>query len=302
LNDDLRKVATLSPIAVEHTGKAALWMKHPVLLAPLDRNHERTLIDLALQQPSLDSEGLRTIGFAEVLSRLGKVIGEAPIPRDRRTRLVNCRNGAMHVGASRPEVARGVLVDSLSLLNWLLADMERAAVEFFGTSHAAVLDLLEERRSEIERTVADRLHRALDQYSNLRTSIPEQTVLLGAIEALAEANLDHYKATELPGYVIEHACPGCTHRAASVGSIEIDYDGEGEYSDGEVIYSAWPVAVFTPQLLHCGVCRLRLLNQEELAAAHLTTEPSTLDVDDLDFDLQEYASYLQDRHDYDSPY
>jgi hypothetical protein len=74
-----------------------------------------------------------------VLARLVRVRGGLPLSNERRTRLIDYRNGALHAGTlpstgdQRAElVARHVLADSLTLCEELLKDRELVSQGFYG--------------------------------------------------------------------------------------------------------------------------------------------------------------------------
>jgi hypothetical protein len=163
LDSDSRRVVSLAPIALEHLGKAALWRRSPTLLVPLDRNCEDSLVTLATNLTASDLPRIRTIGLAEVLLRLEKLKGGLPITKDRVRVLVNCRNGALHLAVVQHQFARGVLTDTLTLLNWLLEDVGQTTRALYGRREDAVSDLLDTRRSEIERAVSRPIRRARGQ-------------------------------------------------------------------------------------------------------------------------------------------
>lgn len=100
-DNDYTKVVALSPIAVEHLCKAALWRKNPALLSILSENHQKSFVNLLLD-PNLSDPTIRTIGLTESLSRVCSVYS-VPLPIDsvRKSRLIAARGGALHGGAVR---------------------------------------------------------------------------------------------------------------------------------------------------------------------------------------------------------
>jgi len=155
--DDYSKVAVLAPLAVEHLGKAALWRENPVLLVPLSPDAESSLFSLATQ-PDLASPKLRTVGLAILLRRLEQLLGGLPIDSKQRTRMVEIRNGAMHVGS--PSQSRHVLVDCLSVCGALLDCLGHEPKAYYGDHHSDVLGLLDEKRTEVGHRVAAKRARA----------------------------------------------------------------------------------------------------------------------------------------------
>lgn len=106
--DDHAKVGLMAPMAVELLGKATLWRSNPVLLIPLNDRHEGALFLLATR-PDLAAKGVRTIGLQVVMDRLVRLLGDLPVAKDRRGRIADVRNGAVHVGAT--EELRFVLLE-----------------------------------------------------------------------------------------------------------------------------------------------------------------------------------------------
>ncbi|MFC8048110.1 hypothetical protein [Nocardia sp. NPDC057353] len=118
--DEYGKVAVLAPLAVEHLGKAVLWQKNPVLVVPLSPDAEASLAKLATR-PTLTDPKLRTVGLKTLLGRIETVTGSLPINQSRRTRMVEIRNGAMHIASSG--TSRHVLIDALMLCNAFLEQL-----------------------------------------------------------------------------------------------------------------------------------------------------------------------------------
>ncbi len=132
-DNDYGKVSLAAPLAVELLGKAVLWNASPALLVPLQADAEASLFILA-ERPDLDAPKLRTIGLKIVLGRLETLLGGLHIDGKQRTRMVDTRNGAMHIGSA--EQSRFVLIDALTLSVPLLARLE--PVKLSGSSQSRV--------------------------------------------------------------------------------------------------------------------------------------------------------------------
>jgi hypothetical protein len=128
--DDQAKVALMAPMAVELLGKATLWRANPVLLVQLNDRHETSLFLLATR-PDLAAKGIKTIGLQSVLGRLIKLLGNLPVAKERRDRLVDVRNGAVHVGSG--DESRYVLLDCLAVVGVLLDRLGIERKSFFGS-------------------------------------------------------------------------------------------------------------------------------------------------------------------------
>lgn len=127
----LRQGSSPLPLAVEHLGKKGRrWNSNPALLVPLSQDSEASLFIL-IKRPDLSSPKLRTIGLKLVLGRLDTLLGGLPLDQKQRSRMVDTRNGAMHVGSA--EQSRYVLIDALTLCEPLLARLGNAANWFYGS-------------------------------------------------------------------------------------------------------------------------------------------------------------------------
>lgn len=181
-------------MAVELLGKAALWHINPALLVPLEPKQEAALAVLATD-PNLDSPSLRTIGLRVMLGRLTRVLGDLPVPGRRQDRLVDCRNGSLHVGTLPNSgehravvMARQVLTDSLALCSFFLSHVAVTATDFYGDRSALANGLLEEQRSDLEHRVARRLAQAQDTVEHWREHLGDDEVWsrsAGELEAAA---------------------------------------------------------------------------------------------------------------------
>jgi len=292
--DDYGKVAVLAPLAVEHLGKAVLWRENPVLVVPLTADAENSLFSLATQ-PDLASPKLRTVGLAILLRRLEQLLGGLPIDQKQRTRLVEVRNGAMHVGT--PAQSWHVLVDSLIPCGVLLERLGEYPGAFYGDRHANALTLLDEKRTEVGHLVAARLARARRRLTEL-----EERLRDGLFKETTD-RLEELAADELDPNDFGHGllavdadCPECGSKGRLFGRVdvspEVDYDveplGNGRYDSYMIGY--WSVTL-SPQAFACNVCRLALHGPQELAEGRLPAARYEVEPEDLgeDFDPEGFA-------------
>lgn len=291
--DDQAKVALVAPMAVELLGKAALWRENPVLLVPLHDRHEASLFLLATR-PDLATKGVKTIGLQIVLNRLIKLLGDLPVVRDHRERMVDVRNGAVHVGAG--DESRFVLLDCLAVVGVLLERLGIERKDFFGSHVGTVGALLDERRTEISRQVAAKMAKARARLTRLEAILGE------AAFTKATDELEEQRWTLDPddfatgGAGVEVNCPECGSKARLFGDVdvsaEVDYDveplGGGHYDAIAMPY--WEVWL-TPTTFFCMVCNLQLHGSQELAEAGLPSRRFDVSGDDLgpDFDPGEHA-------------
>lgn len=293
--DEHRKVTALAPLAVEHLGKAVLWEHNPVLLVPLTPDGEASLLLLATK-PSLRSPALRTIGMSVLLARLEKVLGSLPIDGARRKRMVDSRNGAMHVGAVEP--SRYVLLDALLICQALLKHVDVTEPDFFGAHYPAVQGLLDEKRTETGHRVAAKRARARQLITQLEDDLGHD-VFEGTRRSLEARVVE----VDVGGYGFHYEgrrqrCVECGSEGLLIGHVDVDIDvdwdvvpvGGGDYESFPV-----PVASITlaPDVFRCEVCRLELGGVDELREAGLPTEAFSVKSEELgpNFD---YAEYIED--------
>lgn len=287
-NDDYSKVAAVAPIAVEHLGKAVLWEANPVLLVPLAQDAESSLIVLATK-PSLVAPKLRTVGLAVLLTRLEKVLGVLPVDAERRRRLVNSRNGAVHVGTVT--TSRHVLLDALLLCQSLLSHLEASEQSFFGAHHTAVLGLLDEKRTETG-------HRVGAKRAKARQHLTQLEYQLGLEMFQTTCDILAARAVEIDptDYGLcfsgkKHDCPECGTVALLMGDTAVDFDVDWDVEPlGGGQYASIPIHVtiitLTPEAFTCPVCHLELRGVDELAEAGLPAQPLNVSEDDLGPDFE----------------
>lgn len=307
LDDDFDRAAASAPMAVELLGKAVLWSTNPSLLVPLENQQEAALVALSTE-PKLDSPSLRTIGLKVALSRLTRVFGDLPVPGKRQTRLVDCRNGALHVGTlsqsgeqSAEVVARQVLTDSLTLCNFLLAKLEIDDDTFYDDKSELVVGLLRERRTELQHRVEHRLAQARERFAKWREHFENEEMWESSATELELAAADalppHNFGLEMGG--IGHECPACGYEGRLLGRVDVEGDADVEYEDGDYSYYGYWRLTFYPRLFACHVCKLMLFDTQELDAAHIDSADREVSEAQLGegFSAAEWAEALYGVHD-----
>lgn len=307
VDEDFDRAASSAPMAVELLSKAVLWAVNPTLLVPLDVKQEAALVALATD-PSLDSASLRTIGLKVALGRLTRVLGDLPVPGKRQDRLVECRNGSLHVGTlprsgenSAEVVARQVLADSLTLSNFLLPHVSSNPEVFQGDRVDLVAGLLKEQRTDVEHRVARLRTQAKERLDRWRDHVDDEEVWERAaadLETGAPAEFEPEDfGSEMGG--VDQECPVCGWNGRLLGRVDVDGDVDVEGGpDGPTYHSYW-VLTFYPRLFACNVCKLMLVDPQQLAAAGVATverEVSEADLGD-DFDAAAWADWLYGHHD-----
>ncbi|MBE7191562.1 MAG: hypothetical protein INR66_03650 [Gordonia polyisoprenivorans] len=289
IGGDFDRAASSAPLALELLAKAALWSVSPTLLLPLEKNQEASLVALATS-PNLGSPTLRTIGLKIALSRLIKVHGDLPVPETRHARLVDCRNGALHVGTlpqagenSAETTARLVLADSLLLCTFMLGHLNRDPDEFYGDKKPTVDAVLAERRTEVEHRVSRLLTQAADKIAALQAHVDSDTIWISTaheLEAAAEGTFIPEQFSDDMG-AIAQTCPTCGYQGRLLGRVSVDSEVDWEYEDGQAVAYGYWVVTFHPRAFGCNVCKLILREPAELTAAKVPTESRSVDEDDL---------------------
>lgn len=289
---DHGKVLMLAPVAAEHLCKGVLWHKSPVLLAQLDKNHEKTFLALATK-PDPNDASLRTIGLEAALTRVARVYDLPPPLDDKRMRrLIECRGGAVHIGQFTPDNAERVLADVLTIFDWLAPLMEMSAKALFGPNSDMAERLLDRRRTKKQRSVDRRIAVAKDRFHRLVESVGPDLLLETAAQKEALARSHVARLIEEAAVGAERHCPACNHMGLLIGDLETDHDVEAEGTRDGIEYNVITEYHLIPDAFYCHVCGLALHDAEELATCDLPASLFKLDDDEITDDLMEYA---QDR-------
>ena len=296
--DDYVGIATHAPLALEHLAKAALWKVSPTLLVPLSLKYEASLVQLATK-PNLSHPELRTIGLGEALARLERIVAPAcPVEPPRRRRVVDCRNGSMHVGEADAKSAKHVLTDILLMINWLLAHLEVDQGSFYVSSRADVAQVLTQFQSELEESAAQKVAAAKRRYQSLRDAIGDDAVWAALRGEWRARNLATWKRMQRNAALsIPVACPGCGNTAVLVGPPEVDVDVDVENKRGETTLHPYITVYLDPIFFRCDICQLGFWGPDELDASHIPHDRRELTVEELgEFDAAEYLEAERELH------
>lgn len=273
----------MGPIAVELLGKAALWLKNPVLLSP-QGNDDFTLIHLATL-PDLRQPRIRTIGLAAVLSRLGRLDDAFPLSESRCKRLSEVRNGAIHVGSDTE--ADNILTDCLTVVRVLLAGMGVTEESFLGPHLGLALALLDKARESLAGRVTLKLQRSRAYLADLETRLGGPAFDTACVELEAQRMALNSDVVLPGGTSVDTICPECGSKARLFGYVDADLDvewdveplGGGKYETFHV--ASWEVSL-APAHMVCSVCKLQLIDRKELEFAGLPSSRMIVTEDDLD--------------------
>lgn len=296
-DDDFSKVALLAPLAVELLGKAVLWNKNPVLVVPLSEGHDAVLLSLATK-PRLSDPKLKTVGLAVLLRRLDSVLsGGLSLGKTSISRMVDVRNGAVHVGASAQ--SRYVLIDSLTVCNRMLDNLGREPKLFYGNHFGSVQELLDQKRTEVGHQVAVKRARARLRLNEIEERLGSE-IFSEMTERLEDEANDLDPDRLSPDWAVDARCPECGSRGRLQGPIDleanVDRAVEGFEDDDfttELFQCGWDITL-TPTYFACNVCRLTLNGPRELEECSLPSSRYDIDRDDLgeDFDADREAERL----------
>jgi hypothetical protein len=271
-----------APLALEHLAKAALWRTSPILLVPLEAKHETSLLLLATK-PDLAATELRTIGLASALARLGRLpIGPIPVDSGRRRRLVDLRNGSMHVAETDARTAKHVLTDIVLIMNWLLDALDLDHASFYGRGLSEVGQVMSQFHSEVEEQVARKLAAAARHYQSLKDGVSDPEVWNAMLSQWQARNLVEWdRMSETATIAMPMNCVVCDNAAALVGPAEVDVDADVEGEHGEIAIHPIVTVQVTPLYFRCDICRFGIWGPDELDAAGITRERRTLNHDEL---------------------
>ena len=296
---NFKKVSALAPLGVEHLGKAVLWRTAPTLLVQLSSNAESALVALATK-PDLDDPRLKTIGLSSVLERLIRLLPDFPIDDKARKRMVDVRNGAMHVGTST--TSRNVLLDSLAVCRTLLEHLDHNPRTFYGLHRTSAQGLLDAKRTEVGDRVAAKRAKAARDLAALEDRMG------GPFEDWAENK--ELEAEDLSPddfgidlWGMEQSCPACGRNGRLFGHVEVDPQIEerppvDEFTPPETYLAGWNIELY-PEAFKCCVCEFFLNGRDELSEADMASARREIAAGDLgyDFDPAAYADRRNSRWD-----
>lgn len=276
------KVAASAPVAIEQLTKALLWQTNPALLVMLDRSHEESLRILTGNAPSLAHPRLRTVGLDAALRRVPETIVET-VSKEKRQELINARNGAVHVGQAKESAS--ILATALKIANRLLEALSVDSAEYYKPHTETVANLLMENRTEVQRTVDQKMARARFRWEEFKDLSHDQ------LTALAERGLETHSGFDDTGAVVTR-CPVCHHDGSLEVHLDVNYEIDAEWSDGEQVTSVHPFWEVAPFRFTCHVCGLTINGNEELLAAGLPAGTMTPDESELrtEWDISEFIT------------
>lgn len=268
------KVATSAPVAIEQLAKAVLWRTNPALLVTLDRAQEDSLLILTSAAPSLAHPRLRTVGLDAALRRIPEAI-TGTVSKESRQELISARNGAVHVGQARESAS--ILTTALKLSNCLLEALGLNPADYYHPHAETVTSLLNANRSEVQQRVDQKKARARFRWEERRELGIDQ--LTAIAQRGLDSNLDDY-------YVgtVARPCPVCDYEGALGVYLDVGFEIDAEWSDGEQTTSVHPFWEVSPFEYACHVCGLRVSGSDELVAAGLPTGTLVPDENELHTD------------------
>lgn len=290
------RAAVAGPMAVELLGKAALWQVNPLLVVATELVKDSASIVKLASSPDLRAPKMRTIYLGEVLKRVAILLNSLPIDSKQQDRLCDVRNGGAHAGLLAP--SRQVVVDSLSVLDVLIARLDIAPGTFFGNLSETAATLRASYRDAIEARVQLEIVGAWVGLQALRGNLSEgdYEVLRDRRYAATDDDLD----PEVFGsgfYRTAYECPACSAEGRLFGRVEVDDHIEFEQEKvGSHEYESTPYVSWIPSLIPdafaCNVCKLVLRSTAELAAAGLPDSTFEVSEDALgpDFDASAIGS------------
>lgn len=280
-DDDYEAALTDAAVSLEHLSKAVLCDLHPALLIELKNGPLDSLLHLVGHgdKAKKPSKGVRTISGPGAIARVKEVLPHIKVPQERIDQLIALRNGALHAGVFEGGETQMILAAYIRLSDRLFEEMKVDDADRWGEYKQLVNDLVSETLSDVEKGVRARMTKARRTYEEWVAKTPQElrsawmdTLQITACNSFVRSQL-------LPGDIVDVVCPVCTHeKATCVGGVEW---GTVTENDGE----SFEIWVLVAHSFVCGVCDLRLRDQDELRAAGL---PEVIELRDHEPDLSEY--------------
>jgi hypothetical protein len=285
-NEDYRRVALDAGTALEHLAKAALASRSLALLA--DLRHESSVASLAWLLKVKDAKPparIRSISLWEALLRVRPFVSSAATQDDLRT-LVDMRDGVVHA-AQDAEMEARVLTAFVQQADALLADLGRARSDFWAGQQMVVDALLADATDKVAHRVAIKLAAAEASFAHEYGSMDPQVARM--VRIAREVSMT---APLAPDESVMR-CPVCESNGVALGSYDVEY-GDPDWDHG-VLVNVDAFVVFTAVRFFCRICRLRLDNPAELAAAKVNPSWQIEDADPREYEpayeIDEDAAY-----------
>lgn len=192
-------------------------------------------------------------------------------------------------GQSDSKLAHRILTDCLALAVWSGELIGVSDGVLFGVHSVTAQNLLDENRSEKQRSVDQRIAAAQGRMMRLRNSVGDDLFheMVSQKVAITFDVLPRLLRYEAVGTWRE--CPTCHQNGAVLGDLELEPDVEIEYTrDGPVTYGGYEY-ILVRDSFFCNVCSLALNDAEELRLVGLPHERFTLSSDEITDELVEYA-------------
>jgi hypothetical protein len=244
--------------SLEHLAKSLLGSNHASLIAADDFDsllHACGLHHHARRPPTR----MRTVGMEEALKRCIQLVPSlSPLERDLDL-LRQVRNGVVHLGQLDPGEVRSTLVPFLKACQLILTEMEIDTKSFWGPLTPEVEDRLAQSREEAETLAAAAVRAAKGTFRGRFQSMDDswrKQVLTMIVESYELNNIERQLRD----------CPACSTKALLEGTIDVDYEVDFDYSDGQAwIAGAYPTEViFIPKSFRCKACGLHLEDADQL--------------------------------------
>jgi hypothetical protein len=280
---DWRFVAVFAVTSLEQLIKAALAQRNVMLLAELSEPSILGLAGVSTKRP------LRTISAARAIDRYAKLDPLFGALAPDLVRLLNVRNGVVHLTSDQPEDFER-LFDSYLRATELLLDSADVEEEWFWGDFATVVSA---RRSDRVKTIESGVNNKV-AVAKAHFELKYQTLTDGETRAaIAAAEQFLMLGAEAE---IRHKCPAC----GSVGRVDAGVDVEWVVED-----FAWQGYVrISPYAFRCGACDLDLEGDEVEVALGDIDVPDEFDPYDFgdppDSDIPGYTE--EDQHPYPPPH
>jgi hypothetical protein len=276
LDGDMAGFCAHAGIALEQLAKAYLANIDPTLVVD-GRSFDSILHACGKGRHARSPASLmKTITMEDALRRCGQILPAVENLRGDLQRLIDARNGAIHVGAVEESEKLRMLLPYLHASRQILGEGgfgEEYWGEFNEVVELRVAEVTEAAVANVKEAMIAASLRFDERYGHLGEEV--RPAVLRALEA-------SYAPEKYEQQLVD--CPACSTLGLASGSTDVDWQPDWDQSDGQdYVAGMYPEVTFFPGRFECHACDLALDGEVEIEAAGIESSWKLDDVDVADF-------------------